>query len=97
MRFQLDFHRPFVLKEQDSLETQSSLIKIFFIENRERPILYNPLAFDEKSLQQSWNVFVCRYLPTNKLTFLSVLCDSAVKANNFMLFLIRNKWNVFLF
>ena len=52
------------------------------------PILYNPLAFDEKSFQQSWNVFVCRYLPTNKLTFLRVLCDSAVKANNFMLFLI---------
>jgi hypothetical protein len=44
------------------------------------PILYNPLAFGEKSLQKSWKVFVCRYLPTNKLAFLCVLCDSAVKA-----------------
>ena len=84
-----DFHRPFVLQEQDSLETQSSLSKIFLIENGEIPILYNPLAFGEKSLQQSWKVFVCRYLPTNKLAFLCVLCDSAVKANNFTLFLIR--------
>ena len=42
---ELDFHRPFVLQEQDSLETQSSLSKIFFMENREMPILYKPLAF----------------------------------------------------
>ena len=87
---ELDSHRPFVLQEQDSLETQSSLSNIFLIENREMPILYNPLAFGGKSLQQSWKVFVCRYLPTNKLTFLCVLYDSAVKANNFMLFLITS-------
>ena len=59
---ELDFHRPFVLEEQDSLETQSSLSKIFLIENREMPILYKPLGIGEKSLQQSWKVFVCRYL-----------------------------------
>jgi hypothetical protein len=35
----LDFHRPFVLQEQDSLETQSLLSKIFPLENREMPIL----------------------------------------------------------
>jgi hypothetical protein len=50
---ELDSHRPFVLQEEDSLETQSSLSKIFFVENREMPILYNPLAFGKKSLQQS--------------------------------------------
>jgi len=62
--------------------------KIFFIESREMLILYKSLAFGEKSLQRSWKVFVCRYLPTNKIAFLCVLCDSAVNANNFMLFLI---------
>ena len=84
-KLELHFHRPFVLQEQDSLETQSSLSKVFFIENREMPILYNPLALGKKSLQQSWKVFVCRHLPTNKLAFLCVLCDSAVKANNLTL------------
>ena len=85
---ELDFHRPFVLHEQDSLETLRSLSKIFFIENREMPILYKPLAFGDKSLQRSWKVFVCRYLPTNKIALLCVLCDSALNANNFMLFLL---------
>jgi hypothetical protein len=34
------------------------------------------------------NLFVCRYLPTNKNLFLCALCASAVKVNNFMLCLI---------
>jgi len=85
---ELNFHRPFVLEEQDSLETQRSLNKIFLIENREMPILYKPLTIGEESLQRSRRVFVCRYLPTNKLAFLCVLRDSAVNANNLLLFLI---------
>jgi hypothetical protein len=52
------------------------------------PILYNPLAFGEKSLKRSSKVFVCRYLLTNKIALLCVLCDSAVNAYNFILFLI---------
>jgi len=52
------------------------------------PILYKPLAFGHKSLQQRWKVFVCRYLPTNKTALLCVLCDSAVNAYNSMLFLV---------
>jgi hypothetical protein len=83
---ELDFHRPFVLHQQDSLETQRSLSKIFFIENREMPILHKPWAFGETFHQRSWKVFVCRYLPTNKIALLCVLCDSAVNAYNFMLF-----------
>jgi hypothetical protein len=46
-----DFHRPFVLQEQDSLKTQRSLSRIFFMENREMPILHKPLAFGKRSFQ----------------------------------------------
>jgi hypothetical protein len=47
---ELDFHRPFVLHEQDSLEAQRSLSRIFSIENWEMSILYKPLASSEKPL-----------------------------------------------
>jgi hypothetical protein len=50
---ELDFHRPFVLHQQDSLETQRSLSKIFFMENREMPILHKPWAFGETFHQQA--------------------------------------------
>ena len=39
------------------------------MKNRETPILHKPLAFGEKSLQWSWEVFVCRYLSDKQNSF----------------------------
>jgi len=48
---------------QETVETQRSLSKIFFMENRQMPILHKPLAFGEKSLQRSSKVFLSVSLP----------------------------------
>ena len=51
LHFRIGFSPPIHPEEQDSLETQRSLGRIFFTENREMPILHKPLAFGKKSFQ----------------------------------------------
>ena len=61
---------------------------MLFLENREMPILQKSQALGQNAPGGTRNLFVCRYLPTNKNLFLCALCASVVKVNNFMLCLI---------